>query len=298
MQQEDQKIKSLNTCGRTVDDMLKSSKDILEMSRYLFSGFQCTLHSLMARKFFNSHTFHFGKLDPSIHQDEEHVDLNLAWYSFGAFYKDDKQTMSGKVSAKGTNASYNYKDNRLRVNFKGTVSVLPYFEADVACKLHDFWIEAKFSNTAFGLGFTTPVTQAVSFGSELLISPVSKVISKRYLIQHKNKDIGETSSLLFTGVGEKKELELLYSKKLKANIRFLSALQFHLSQDKQWSSNWYFGYSCKSKILQLRSLIDGNGSVSSIIEFPLAVFMHILLSGKINYKKNDYDFGFGVSMNI
>jgi len=284
-------------CSPTVDDMLKNSKEILEVSRYLFSGFQFTVHNLIARKFFDSHNFHFGKIDPSVQQDDEHVDLNLAWYSFGALYKDDKNSITGRTTTNGTvNGTWSYKGDKFRWNLKGKMSKLSYGELDLAYNFYGSWLEAKFSNTSVGLGFTSPITPNTSFGAELLISPVSEIISKRYILQHKNKEKGEIYTGLLTNVTDKTELELFYSKKIKNSLRFLSALQLHRSKE-EWTSNFYLGYSCKSKYIQIRALIDGQMAVSSVIEIPFSVFMGIVLSGKINYPKNDYDFGFGVTWN-
>jgi len=89
-------------------------------------------------------------------------------------------------------------------------------------------------------------------------------------------------------------LIFITKKKVKNNLRFLSAIQFHYGKENLWDTNWKFGYSYKSAV-QLRGLIEGNGSVASILEMPLTVFLRILISGKINYPNNMYDFGFGLS---
>jgi len=286
-------------CSKTVDGMLKKSNDILELHKHLFSGFQLTTHNLLDKRFVQSYTFHFGKIDPMVHQDEEHVDVNQAWVSIGAVFKTDHASLSGKFNTKGiTNGMFSYRNNKIHCIGKGNYGKKPYFETDIAVNVYgSIWGEAKLSNTAVGLGFTAPLLPSFSFGSELLISPVSKLSTWKFLFQKRFKDSEGNSK--FTGLiktDHNFKIELHYSKKVK-KLNILSAIKINQTKDK-WTSNWYLGYSYKSKISQIRAMIENLQGTSSIVEIPIAGFLSFQISSKINYVHNVYDFGFGVCYNI
>jgi len=201
--------------GTSLDDMLKNVKEVVEIQRYLFSGFQFTYHNLLDKKFYNTHTFHFGKIDPAIDLDDENnADVNVAWYGFGGIYKDDKQSLVGRITTQGnTTASYCYNGDLVKFNFKGQYAKKIYAEGDIALNLSGSWVELKASNTYIGFGFTTPLTKSISFGSEMLISPVSYLISQRYILQYKGKVGKSKYSGVFSNLGSKTDIDLYYEKK-------------------------------------------------------------------------------------
>jgi len=273
----------------------------MDVNKHLFTGFQLNYQNIVARSFMVGHTLHLGKEEQmmmSLGADDEEADK--ASYTIHSTYTRKNLLMQGMIGTNGISQTIlSYSRGGFGMFLHGQVldKNLGY-DINFCYSLHESCIEAKLQSRGVGLAYTQALTPQLSFGAEYSIGLPNK-ISNKILFQHKDKETHTKKTISLSYGTEKSEAKVYYSKKFTKNLEFLSA--YKLTQKKKdgstnFNSNWYFGYSTKSNRAVIKALIDGNGSVFSLTEIPFSNMATMVLSGKINYKLNSYDFGFGVNM--
>jgi hypothetical protein len=281
-------------------EKLSHMKELFDINKYLFTGFQLTFHNIIDRHFTVGHTLHLGKEDQQGIPSKDDDDVERGSYALHSQFSTKHMMLHGICGTSGVSQAV-FAYNRGGFGTMWHMQVVEDnlgFDVNLSYSLQESCVEAKIQSREVALAYTQAFTPQLSFGAEYSIG-LPKSISNKFLLQHKDK-IAKTKKTITMTVGtEKFETRLYYSKKFTKNLEFLSA--YRLTQKKKEgssniNSNWYFGYSTKSNRAVIKSLIEGTGSVASLVEIPFSSVSTLVLSGKINYKLNTYDFGFGVNV--
>jgi len=173
------------------------------------------------------------------------------------------------------------------------------FESDAAITKNDWCFQAKLQGPAIGFSYTQPVLPQYSMGSEFYFSPMNGLSRLKWIGKHENKEDNSVATLgLSTGLGPD-QISLNYTKEIMKNLDFSAALDVSReSEKKTWASVFKFGYNWKSAQTSIRGYIDSTLKTISVIEEPLNEMVSLQASVKIDYLKNNYDFGIGATINV
>ena len=90
-----------------------------------------------------------------------------------------------------------------------------------------------------------------------------------------------------------------YTKAVLKGLDVVTELDLSFSsKTKNWESVYKLGYSLKSEQATVKALLTSTGKVVCTMEQPVSETVSAVLSGKIDYPANVYDFGFGITMSM
>jgi len=171
------------------------------------------------------------------------------------------------------------------------------FESDAAITKNDWCFQAKLQGPAIGFSYTQPVLPQYSMGSELYFSPMNGLSRLKWIGKHENKEDGSVATLGFsTGLGPD-QISLNYTKEIKKNLDISTILDVS-REKKNWTSVVKFGYQFKNVHSSIRGLVDSTLKSMCVLEEPLNEVMSVQASVKMDYLKNVYDFGLGLTMSM
>jgi len=178
-------------------------------------------------------------------------------------------------------------------------------ECDFSWKFKDVCIQAKTAQFhAFGISYTQPILDNCGFGAEVYLSPFQDKGRLKFVGLYNNKEEKEHAMASFsTGMGPD-QFTATYLKKITESLGILAEADFTVDRTPKAPgggklvSVFKLGYSFKSELQgtsAARAVVDTTGGVACIVE-DATEFGSLTACAKINYFKNLYDFGFGVSV--
>jgi len=263
------------------------------VNKFLFTGFLLGVNYVLDRNFTIGHNLSLGKDDPMLTGSDE---PDRAGYQLSAQYAGKNYLMNGTFSFTGlTQASFHYKKGGFGMMINGQALGENFaYDVDFTYNLQDSLIEARSHTKETGFAFTQAITKQLDFGTEYMIG--QGYVYNKMIFRYKDKKAKSKKTFTVTRGSNKNELRLYYSKKVTKNLEFLSA--YRITQKKTINSNWYFGYMSKSQRAMIKSLMDGTGNISTLVEMPFSSVSSAVICANINYRLNTYDFGFGVNLMV
>jgi len=276
-------------------EKLSHMRELMEIKKFLFSGFLLQVQYLISRNFIVGHAIALGKDDMFMMKEGED-EPERGSYSFTGQYVGKNYHLNGMFSLGGVSQSmFQFKKGGFGILLNGqAVGENFAFELDSFYQFHDSLIEARLQTKEMGLAFTQAITPNLAFGSEYMIG--QGYVYNKFIFRYKDREARTKKTISITKGTNKNELRLYYSKKATKNLEFLSA--YRLTKKKNYTSNWYFGYLSKSQRAMVKSLMDGTGNISTLVEMPFSSVSSLSICGNINYRLNSYDFGFGISLMV
>jgi len=276
-------------------DNMSHMRELMLVNKYLFTGFALGVNYVLDRNFSVSHTIALGKDDPMMavtNQEEP----DRASYTLVGQYVGKNYLMNGTFSMTGINQSvFQYKKGGFGIVVQGQALGENFaFDMDCYYGLHDSLLEGKLQSKEAGLAFTQAITKNLAFGAEYMIG--NGYVYNKLIFRHKDKKARTKKTVSFTRGSNKNEVRLYYSKKVTKNLEFLSA--YRITKKKNFNSNWFFGYMSKSNRVMIKSLMDGTGNISTLVEMPFTQVSTASICANINYRLNSYDFGFGINVMV
>jgi len=269
-------------------------KELMMVNKYMFTGLTIALNYLIEKNFTVSHNISLGKDDMMAMGNEEEPEK--AGYQVHAQYSGKDYVMNGVFSLSGLAQSvFHYKKGGffLAVSAQAVNDVFG-FDIDASYTLNDSLLETRIQSKEMGVAFTQAVTRNIDVGVEYMVG--NGYVYNKLILRQKDKEAKTKKTLTLTKGSNKNEMRLYYSKKVTKAVEFLSA--YRMTRKKSYNSNWYFGYMNKSQTMMLKSLVDGTGTISTLLELPFSQYSSATVCANLNYRLNTYDFGFGVNIAI
>jgi len=278
-------------------DKMHHMKELMELHKYLFTGFQMNISYVLDRRFIVGHALALGKDSDPMQSISDNEDSDRATYAMNAQYNHKNYQLHGSVATNGmASSAFIFKKGGLFLLFSGQAVEDKFaLDVDLSYEFVDSLIEARYHMKDVGLAFTQAITPRLSFGAEYMIGFEGYVFN-RFIFRHKDKEARTRKTVSLLKGTQKNEVRLYYSKKITKYMEILSSIR--ISKKKSFNSNWYFGYVINSQRGMIKSLIDGSGTVSTLMDFPFSQNANVNVCGTINYRLNSYDFGFGISAQI
>ncbi|XWS68433.1 hypothetical protein CRYUN_Cryun04dG0089300 [Craigia yunnanensis] len=283
---------------------------LMSLKPETFEGLRFDFTKGLNQKFSLSHSVSMGPTEiPS--QSAETIKIPTAHYEFGANFIDPNLMLIGRVLTDGrlnARVKWDLTDN-LTVKANAQLTNEPHMSHGMVnfdYKGKDYRSQFQMGNGALlGASYIQSVTPHLSLGGEIF-----------WAGQHRKSGIGyaaryETDKMVAVGqVASTGMIALSYVQKVSEKVSLASDFMYnYMTRDvtasigydyilRQGGSNWtiflvnqfvMFSVSCEGKI-------DSNGCTAAYLEERLNMGLNFILSAEIDHRKNDYKFGFGLTV--
>eukprot|EP01129_Flabellula_baltica_P004235 TRINITY_DN1459_c0_g1_i2.p2 TRINITY_DN1459_c0_g1~~TRINITY_DN1459_c0_g1_i2.p2 ORF type:complete len:300 (+),score=53.21 TRINITY_DN1459_c0_g1_i2:50-949(+) len=264
-------------------------KDITEMKRHFYSGFQVNVINSLSKKgnFYLNSSLHLGKEDMMSEDDER------ASFSLGSTYVTKNVVLTGSMSTSGiSQAIFHYNTPSWGANIHAQIADHEKWvvEASLVKNFSDFSTELKLGSREVGLAFTQGITPDLKFGSEFIWVFPDKLRLVE-LLQYQKE--GTKLTGVFNWGTDRRKFNVYYSKKMK-NLEFLTSYTLTQKRDNV-STVGLVGYNSRTMSTNAKGMIDTTGTVGSIVEVAVGPLFSISISTHVNYVHDIYETGFGIT---
>ncbi|KAL6978956.1 hypothetical protein U1Q18_020624 [Sarracenia purpurea var. burkii] len=266
---------------------------LVSLKPELFEGMRFDFTKGLNQKFSLSHSVIMGPTEiPS--QSSETIKIPTAHYEFGANFIDPKLMLFGRILT----------DGRLNARLKCDLSENLILKANAQLtnephmshgmfnfdyKGKDYRTQFQLGNGAlFGANYIQSVTPHLSLGGEVFWAGQYRKSGIGYAARYNTDKMVATGQIASTGM-----VALSYVQKVSEKVSLASDFTYnYMSRDVTAS----FGYDYILRQCRLRGKIDSNGCTSAFLEERLNMGLNFILSSEIDHRKNDYKFGFGLTI--
>ncbi|KAL5707715.1 hypothetical protein ACHQM5_018581 [Ranunculus cassubicifolius] len=270
-----------------------SREAMMSLKPEIFEGMRFDFMKALNQKFLLSHSVLMGPMElPS--QSAEVIKIPTAHYEFGANFVDPQNLLVGRVTTDGRlnfRVKYDITD-KIIFKLNGSLSGEPHMSQGIGnldYKGKDWRGQVQFgSGSLFGASYVQSVTPHLALGSEVF-----------WAGQHRKSGVGiagryNTDKMVFSGqLASTGVVALSYVQKVSDKVNLASDFMYNtMSRDAIAS----VGYDYMLRQCRLRGKIDSNFTSTAFLEERLNMGLNFLLSAEIDHKKNDYKFGFGMTV--
>jgi len=284
------------------EDLNDRAAEVLEVDQQTWTGCQINIQNLLGPKFITAHSLHLGKkenVDPMTGKKDD----ERATYAFTTFLKTKYWLLTGSALSNAiTRTTITYDRKWITTKLSGQFAAderRTAWEADVSLSKGDTCFQAKLQGPALGLSYAQPISANYALGTEIMFAVLSDSCRLKW-IGKRNDDAAKSTSLISytTGLGPD-QIAVNYAKTVLKNLDVVTELDLSFSaKTKNWESVYKLGYVLKSEQANVKALLTSTGKVVCTLEQPLSESVSAVLSGKIDYPGNVYDFGFGMTMSM
>eukprot|EP01130_Rhizamoeba_saxonica_P011218 TRINITY_DN4649_c0_g2_i1.p1 TRINITY_DN4649_c0_g2~~TRINITY_DN4649_c0_g2_i1.p1 ORF type:complete len:334 (+),score=74.84 TRINITY_DN4649_c0_g2_i1:116-1117(+) len=290
----------LSTPGNIEDLAEDTTREVLEINRFMQSGFHFTLQNVFSPDFITFHMIHVGKEDPSQGDDE----FERASYTFGGVCNFGNISTNGRISDSGLSmCSVEYSSKFVDASFQGQFldADRSAFEIALGGSFDNSKLQAKIGQVT-GVNFCTPLTKNFDAATELYLMMQGDLYTK-YCLKYKNHRTVEDAqgehtykgnTMATVILGPTTEVDLNYTKEIMKNFKLVTGLSL-THEENNWDSTWKIGYNYKgdqqSGMGNMRVLLDPSGVSAMLSEVAVSETAMLSVSSKLNYSCNIYDFG-------
>ncbi|KAA8550486.1 hypothetical protein F0562_002170 [Nyssa sinensis] len=269
---------------------------LMSLKPDLFEGMRFDFTRGLNPKFSLSHSVFMGPTEiPS--QSSETIKIPTAHYEFGANFIDPKLMLFGRVMTDGrlnARVKCDLSEN-LTLKANAQVNIL---QMSRICRtgMFNFDYKGKDYRTQFQLGngallgasYIQSVTPQLSFGGEVFWAGQHRKSGIGYAARYNTDKMVATGQVASTGM-----VALSYVQKVSEKVSLASDFMYnYMSRDVTAS----FGYDYILRQCRVRGKIDSNGCTAAFLEERLNMGLNFILSAEIDHRKNDYKFGFGLTV--
>jgi len=273
------------------------AKDILE-TRENFDGFRMDYTRQVSSSFGLSHLISFGSTS-----EQANYSLQATYYKRGlhlsARLYPSTFTVQGRAVKSWTQAcktKNNKRYNRsLTLKMTAKASNQPdgsqaTFEGD--CKLKDGTYQIKLhAPSTVEVSFVQSITKTVAAGMHAFYD---HILGKSEWITALKYKLGK--AVWTASYGSFGHLTFGYSQKM-ANKTWATEMQFLRPEGQDvWESVWTVGYQYELTTSTLKGRFDSNWKLSALLEEKMNPLISFLFCGDMDYLKDTYRIGFGVSI--
>ncbi|KAK4608766.1 hypothetical protein RGQ29_002240 [Quercus rubra] len=227
-------------------------------------------------------------------QSTENIKIPTAQYEFGANFMDPKLMLVGRVLTDGRLTARLKCDLIENLSLKANAQLTnePHMSHGIAYfdyKGKDYRAQFQLGNGAlFGANYIQSVTPNLCLGGEVFWAGQHRKSGIGYAARYNTDKMVATGQVASTGM-----VALSYVQKVSEKVSLASDFMYnYMSRDVTAS----VGYDYILRQCRLRWKIDSNGCTSAFLEERLQMGLNFILSAEIDHKKEDYKFGFGLTI--
>lgn len=292
------------------NDLDETQSQILNTDRFCYRGLKLSFVNILQRdyNFRVTHSFELGKKQGQLQNGKK--DGQKSAYSLAVLVVGKEwMTQIQRVQNQSTGFHTEYKNGNFEAAFVGQIQrgVGSQLNINAGYKFKDMCFEAKINSQLVAeLSMTQPITEKLAAGALISFSPANDKAQLKLTGKYTEEDIKSETLVSVTTGGGSDELHLSYMQEIWNNLNFIAAVDTSLAKksplggEKEWGSVVKGGYSYNMRQfgIQTQGLFDSSGNVACVATSSIAQDVNLTLSGNMNYKRNTYDFGFGIQLPV
>eukprot|EP01024_Parvocaulis_polyphysoides_P046111 TRINITY_DN4327_c1_g1_i1.p2 TRINITY_DN4327_c1_g1~~TRINITY_DN4327_c1_g1_i1.p2 ORF type:complete len:342 (+),score=69.90 TRINITY_DN4327_c1_g1_i1:379-1404(+) len=272
------------------EDISRESYMILKPET--FEGFRFDFTKPLNPNFFLTHGFHMGNMEmPTM--GKEIIKTPVGNYEFGATVGKEGLLAMGRISRDGRMTSRLIWDLNDFVTFKLQSQFSnepgPNMMMDIDFTGKNWNGQVKLGNGEFvGLNYFQSVTDKLALGGECFYLGLDRRTGFALAARHSDDTHAATFQIMTAGL-----MMASYSGRVNEQLALASELMYNWNAREATAQ---FGYDYWMRHCRLRARVDSNGSICALLEERMNMAVKFVLSGEVDYWKQNYKFGFGLKI--